>query len=114
MEQDTRATFSYAAKGPVVTIDPIASQYCKRFQPFCDALVEHLHDKVGGLAGAFNQSIGVRPRDLGRAVAANDGAAHFLKVRKKMDPQGRFMNPYFDEILKGVNGGKEARPSKGR
>ena len=42
MEQDTKSTFHYAANGPVVTIDPIASQHCERFKPFCDALVAAL------------------------------------------------------------------------
>ena len=62
MEQDTKSTFHYAANGPVVTIDPIASQHCTRFKGFCDALVVHLQSTVGGLCGAFNQSIGVAPR----------------------------------------------------
>ena len=75
MEADDRSTFSYAADGPVVTIDPVAANACSRFAPFCEALVAHLERRVGGLRGAFNQSLGVAPRALGRAVRANRGAA---------------------------------------
>ena len=42
--------------------------------------------------------------DLGQAVAANDGAAQFVKLRNYMDPEGRFMNPFFEEILSGITG----------
>ena len=42
-------------------------------------------------------------RDLGKAVAANDGAADFLKLRKHMDPEGRFLNPFLQEVLDGVD-----------
>ena len=68
MEKDAHATFSYASDGPVVTIDPIAANSCKRFLPFCEALVEHLEATVGGLSAP---SIELACR-LGRwAVRAN-------------------------------------------
>ena len=95
-------TFSYAATGPVVTIDPIAANSCERFLPFCEALVEHLQRTVGGLKCAFNQSIGVDPRDMGRAVKAQPGAKDFLAKRRLMDPSGRFLNPFLQEVLDGV------------
>ena len=102
MERDAFATFSYAAAGPVVTIDPIAANACGRFLPFCEALAAHLDATVGGLKGAFNQSIGVAPRALGAAVRANAGAGDFLQLRKEYDPEGRFLNAFFEEILAGV------------
>lgn len=102
MEADDLATFSYAATGPVVTIDPVAANSCDRFLPFCEALVAHLQEHVGGLAGAFNQSIGVSPKDLGRAVRDHPGAQDFLALRRELDPSGRFLNPFFEEVLAGV------------
>ena len=99
------ATFSYASDGPVVTIDPIAANSCKRFLPFCEALVEHLEATVGGLKCAFNQSIGVPPRAMGRAVRANPGARDFLKRREQCDPEGRFLNAFWEEVLEGVGEG---------
>ena len=107
MERDTHATFSYASDGPVVTIDPIAANSCKRFLPFCEALVEHLEATVGGLKCAFNQSIGVPPRAMGRAVRANPGARDFLKRREQCDPEGRFLNAFWEEVLEGVGEGIE-------
>ena len=107
MEADASSTFSYAADGPVVTIDPIAANSCTRFLPFCEALVEHMQRHVGGLAGAFNQSIGVPPVDLGRAVRAHPGAQDFLRRRKAMDPHGRFLNGFFEELLRGVAEGED-------
>ena len=107
MEADDRATFSYAADGPVVTIDPVAANACSRFAPFCEALVAHLERRVGGLRGAFNQSLGVAPRALGRAVRANRGAAAFAARRHAMDPQRRFLNKFLDEVLAGVAGAEE-------
>lgn len=102
MERDAFATFSYAAAGPVVTVDPIAANACGRFLPFCEALAAHLDATVGGLKGAFNQSVGVAPRALGAAVRANAGAGDFLQLRKEYDPEGRFLNAFFEEILAGV------------
>ena len=102
MEMDASATFSYAARGPVVTIDPIAANTCDRFLPFCEALVAHLEATVGGLACAFNQSIGVKPRAMGSAVRGNPGAKDFLAKRALMDPHGRFLNPFLEEVLAGV------------
>ena len=107
MEQDASATFSYAADGPVVTIDPIAANTCERFLPFCEALAQHLERTVGGLKCAFNQSIGVAPRAMGRAVRANRGAQEFLETRKRCDPHGRFLNPFFEEVLAGVENADE-------
>ena len=91
----------YAADGPVVTIDPVAANACSRFAPFCEALVAHLERRVGGLRGAFNQSLGVAPRALGRAVRANRGAAAFAARRHAMDPQRRFLNKFLDEATTG-------------
>ena len=108
MERDDSGTFSYAADGPVVTIDPIAANACSRFLPFCEALVLHLQKTVGGLCAAFNQSIGVAPRDMGCAVSCNRGAADFLVKRAHFDPAGRFGNPFLDEVLAGVADGLEA------
>ena len=102
MEADASSTFSYAADGPVVTIDPVAANSCVRFLPFCEALAEHLERTVGGLRGAFNQSIGVPPRALGRAVRANRGAQAFLARRAQCDPRGMFLNPFLEEVLAGV------------
>ena len=62
----------------------------------------HLDATVGGMCGAFNQSIGFAPRDMGRAVRANKGAADFVKLRAQLDPSGRFLNPYLHQILAGV------------
>ena len=104
MDQDALATFSYAATGPVVTIDPIAANSCDRFLPFCRALATHLESTVGGLKGAFNQSIGVPPRTLGVAVSGHAGANDFVVLRRKLDPDDRFLNPYFTELLQGVAG----------
>ena len=42
------------------------------------------------------------PRALGAAVRANAGAGDFLQLRKEYDPQGRFLNAFFEEILAGV------------
>ena len=106
MEADDRATFSYAADGPVVTIDPIAANSCERFLPFCEALAAHLDRTVGGLKCAFNQSIGVPPRTMGRAVRGNPGAAEFLAVREACDPHGCFLNDFFEEVLAGVGEAK--------
>jgi len=108
MERDDSATFSYAADGPVVTIDPIAANTCDRFLPFCEALVKHMQATVGGLRAAFNQSIGVAPRDMGRAVGSNRGASDFLIKRSHFDPTDRFSNPFFDEVLGGVAEGHVA------
>ena len=104
MEADDCATFSYAADGPVVTVDPIAANACERFAPFCEALVEHLERTVGGLKGAFNQSLGVPPLALGSAVCGNRGAQDFLARRELFDPHSKFSNPFFDELLAGVAG----------
>ena len=57
---------------------------------------------VGGLCAAFNQSIGVAPRDMGAAVQRNRGAADFLVKRALFDPAGRFGNPFLEEVLAGV------------
>ena len=108
MEADASATFSYAADGPVVTIDPIAANSCDRFLPFCEALVVHLQRTVGGLKGAFNQSIGLPPREMGRAVGGHKGAADFLAKRRLFDGHGRFLNPFMEEVLMGV---EEALPT---
>ena len=102
MERDASATFSYAANGPVVTIDPIAANTCTRFLPFCEALVAHLERTVGGLCCAFNQSIGVAPRAMGQAVRDHAGAQDFLAKRELCDPSGRFMNEFFEEVMAGV------------
>ena len=58
------------------------------------------------MCGAFNQSIGFVPRDMGRAVRANPGASDFVRLRAQLDPSGRFLNPYLRQILDGV---EEAR-----
>ena len=86
----------------MVTIDPIAANTSERFLPFCEALVAHLETTVGGLACAFNQSIGVKPRAMGSAVRENPGAKDFLVKRALMDPHGRFLNPFLQEVLAGV------------
>ena len=109
MERDAHATFSYASDGPVITIDPIAANSCARFLPFCEALVRHLEGTVGGLKCAFNQSIGVPPRAMGRAVRANPGARDFLKRREQCDPEGRFLNGFWEEVLKGGGEGTLSR-----
>jgi hypothetical protein len=95
IEQDQQALFSYTWGGRVLTIDPVATgapgwrEYLTAYNEFCS---EH------GGSPLLNQTWGLKPAYLRRAFG--DRVDRFEEIRGRLDPEERFLNGYFRELLR--------------
>lgn len=94
--QDRQSLFSYARRGPVLTLDPVATGlpgwegFLVAYNQFCS---EHdgtpLFNQTGSLTGHQAQ------KAFGEEIAA------FQSYRRKMDPADRFYTDFFRRIFEG-------------
>ena len=92
--QDRKSNFSYARKGPALTLDPVATgasgwdEFITAYNEFC---IQH------GGTPLFNQTRGITP--LQARAALGDEIDRFVDYRRRMDPDDRFYTPYFRSLF---------------
>ena len=92
--EDRQALFSYSYDEPVLTIDPVSTgdegweDFVNAYNRFCSD-----HDGVP----LFNQSLGLTKSQVRRAFG--DRLDRFEAFRRRLDPENRFLNEYFRELL---------------
>lgn len=92
--EDQKSLFSYSYRGTVMTLDPVSSggkgwdDFLKAYNEFCSS-----HDGVP----LFNQSKWLTRGQVRRAFG--DRIEKFWNFRQDIDPNGRFLNRYFDELF---------------
>ena len=95
IEQDQQSLFSYTWGGRVLTIDPVATgkpgwrEYLSAYNEFC---AEH------GGSPLLNQTWGLKAQHLRGAFG--DRVDRFEQIRGRLDPDERFLNGYFRELLR--------------
>lgn len=94
VKQCRYSLLSYSYDGDVMTIDPVGTGG-PEWDAFIDAFNEFAHEH-GGIP-LFNQSPRLVPAHV-RAAFKTRWAA-FQKIRNEMDPDERFLNVYFRELL---------------
>jgi len=94
IEQDQQALFSYTWGGRVLTIDPVATgkpgwrEYLSAYNEFCAA---------HGGSPLLNQTWGLKAQHLRGAFGSR--VDRFELIRVRLDPDDRFLNGYFRELL---------------
>ncbi|MBR9910937.1 MAG: FAD-dependent oxidoreductase [Gammaproteobacteria bacterium] len=91
---DRQSQFSYSRRGPVLTLDPVATG-ADGWPEFLDAYNEFCHQHQG--TPLFNQTPGITPAQVQAAFAAE--IPEFLRVRERLDPEQRFYTPWFRQLL---------------
>lgn len=94
--QDQSSLLSYSYDGTVITIDPVATG-----APGWRAFLDAYNDFCSGHGGSplLNQTWGLKPRHVRRAFG--ERLDRFEELRRKHDPEDRFLNDYFRELLQG-------------
>jgi FAD/FMN-containing dehydrogenase len=94
IEQDQSSLFSYTYDSRVLTIDPVSTggpgwrEFLTAYNEFCS---EH------GGQPLFNQSWGITPEQARRAFG--ERLDRFEKIRRRLDPEDRFLNGHFRQLL---------------
>ncbi|QDY71594.1 FAD-binding protein [Qingshengfaniella alkalisoli] len=95
--QDRQSLFSYTRRGPVLTLDPVATGvpgwegFLIAYNEFCSQ-----HDGTP----LFNQTGSITPLQTQKAFGKE--IKQFLKLRKEYDPQDRFYTPHFRWLFEGA------------
>lgn len=92
--EDRQSTFSYSRRGPVLTLDPVASG-SPGWEEFLTAYNEFCSQHNG--TPLFNQTRGITPQQAQAAFA--EEIMVFQTQRHLSDPQNRFYTPYFSELF---------------
>ncbi len=94
INQDHNPLFSYTWNGTVMTLDPVSTAG-PGWVEFLDAYNQFCSDN--GASPLFNQTAGLKPEWVRKAFG--DRIDTFRELRRKYDPENRFLNRYFAELL---------------
>jgi FAD/FMN-containing dehydrogenase len=92
--KDASALFSYSIDGTVMTLDPVSTGNPGWYE-FLDAYNEFSSSR-GGIP-LFNQTLGISRAQAAKAFG--NRLTEFENERRRCDPDGRFLNPDFRELL---------------
>lgn len=95
IEQDQNPIFSYSYDGPVMTLDPVCTASESGWDDFLLAYNEFCHEHNG--VPLFNQSKWLSRDNVSKAFGSRIAA--FTRLRKKLDPDNRFLNQYFRDLF---------------
>lgn len=94
ISKDQKSLFSYSYDENVMTVDPVSTsnpgwrQFLTDYNKFCSSL--------GGFP-MFNQTWGVTKEQAEKAFG--ERLEKFKSIRKQIDPNNRFLNHYFADVL---------------
>lgn len=94
VNQDRSSLLSYSADGPVITIDPVSTG-----DPGWEGFLRAYNDFASARGGVplLNQTPLLTPAQAARAFGAR--LETLRRERRRLDPEDRFLSPYFRNLL---------------